>query len=402
MNALGYTPSLTPTPRVALLTNIPTPYRVPFFEQLSQLCRVTVLFDALSEPNREWQWKDSDLRFSYQILRGVMIPYMRRRNVTERRFRHFRYDLMPRLVGIRPDVVVSGEMGVRSLQAEIYCRLTETPLIIWWEGTPHTEGVTSKVKLFVRKYLVRRASRFWTNGKESTALLQAYGANLANIDPGMTGIDTAALSSEVTKLLPNRAQIRSQLEVNGVVLLFIGQFIDRKGISHYLAALDLVYRIGVRNWSLLFVGAGSLDIDLREWQRDHPDVRVTITGFVQPRDLPQLLSAADIFVLPTLDDNWPLVTLEALVAGLPQLFSVYSGSTADLLLPGVTGKQIDPTKLDEFAAAIRDGIEAPPPRLSSEEVAGIVDYYSPAAMALRGFRSLEIAIAKQKTPAANI
>ena len=395
MEVLGSTPDLVPKPRVALLTNIPAPYRLPFFERLNQLCRLNVLFDALSEPNRQWVLKNGDLHFPYQVLSGFMIPYMRRRNVKERRFQHFRYDLIPRLVGIRPDVVVSAEMGIRSLQAEAYCRLTKTPLIIWWEGTSHTEGVRSKAKQFVRKYLVSRATRFWTNGKESTALLQTYGADLADIDPGMTGIDTMALSSEVNGHLSNRAHIRAQLEVNGLVLLFVGQFIERKGIMNYLAALDLVYRAGIRNWSLLFFGTGDLEAELQKWQREHPDVRVKITGFVQPREMPQFFSAADIFVLPTLDDNWPLATLEALVAGLPQLFSVYNGCTVDLLLPGITGQQMDPNNVGEFAAMIKEWIKVPPPRLSFTQTAELVDYYSPAAMAQRGLVSLENAIKKQ-------
>src|ERR1035437_7456631 len=133
-------------------------------------------------------------------------------------------------------------MGSRSLQAELYCRLTKTPLVIWWEGTPHTEGVKSRLKLSIRRYLVRRTTRFWSNGKESTALLQTYGAGPTKIDTGMTGIDTKALSSQVKKLLPRRAQIRSELGVDGIVILFVGQFIDRKGILQYLTALDLVYR----------------------------------------------------------------------------------------------------------------------------------------------------------------
>ena len=180
--------------------------------------------------------------------------------------------------------------------------------------------------------------------------------------------------------------------MDGVVFLFVGQFVERKGILEYLRALDLVYREIRQKWSVLFVGSGMHEADLRKWGNDHPEVRFVMTGFVQPGELPRYFAAADVFVLPTLDDNWPLASLEALAAGLPQLFSIYNGGTADLLVPGITGKLVDPLKIDEFAAAIKEWVETPPGRLSSKDTCEIIEYYSPAAMAQRGLISLNKAI----------
>jgi glycosyltransferase involved in cell wall biosynthesis len=302
------------------------------------------------------------------------------------------HNILPQLFLTKPHIVVSAEAGARSLQASIYCRLKGIPLIIWWEGTQHTEGTSSILKLFIRRYLVRRASRFWSNGRDSAALLQTYGADSKQIDNGMTGIDTIALSSAIMKITQSRDTIRSNLHLKGVVLLFIGQIVARKGIPEYLAALDMVYRSGTRNWSVLFVGAGELETSLQKWTKDHPEISVTIAGFVQPKELPNFLCAADVFVLPTLDDNWALAPLEALVAGIPQLFSIYNGCTADLLLPGITGRQIDPMKTEEFAATIKQWIESPPARLQSEQIAALLEYYSSAAMARRAISSLENSI----------
>ena len=101
---------------------------------------------------------------------------------------HFRYDIVYRLYNLRPDVVVSGEMGPRSLQAALYCHLTKTPFIIASEGTAHTERGISKLKIWTRRCLARGVTRFWSNGRETTALLQSYGADPTKIDAGMTGI----------------------------------------------------------------------------------------------------------------------------------------------------------------------------------------------------------------------
>jgi len=379
--------------RVVLLTNAPAPYRVAFLQHLSRLCDLTVLFDTLSEPNRRWVLNIKDFEFRYKLLKGLSISYVRQRdNSRDQRFMHFRYDILNQLASLRPNVVVSGEMGSRSLQAALYCRLTKTPLIVASEGTLHTERGITKLKIWVRKRLIRRTSRLWSNGRDTTALLESYGADPAKIDAGMTGIDTKTLFIRVNNLLSNRTQIRDELAVDGTVFLFVGQFVERKGILQYLKALDVASRHSRGKWSALFVGSGNRESDLRKWAYDHPEIRVAITGFVQQTELPRYFAAADVFVLPTLDDNWPLASLEALAAGVPQLFSEYNGGTADLLVRGTIGKRINPERTDEFAAAIKEWIETPPHRLSSDDVAEIVEYYSPAALAQRAIISIEKAI----------
>src|SRR3954471_21799936 len=151
-------------PRIALLTPIPAPYRLPFFAALSEHAELTVFFDALSEPNRRWIWRDSDFRFRYRLLKGLFIPVPRRRAgeaSPSRRYLQLRWSIIPELFRLKPDIVVSAEMGPRSLQAALYCRLTGARLILWWEGTPHTEGRIAGLKARVRRFLVRRAARFW-------------------------------------------------------------------------------------------------------------------------------------------------------------------------------------------------------------------------------------------------
>src|SRR5580704_1376473 len=98
-------------PRAVVLTNIPAPYRLPFFEALSERCDLTVLFDDISERNRQWQYANERLRFPHKFLRGVSIPYPRRYNFNDWRFLQLRYDIIQKLYGLRPHVVISAEMG---------------------------------------------------------------------------------------------------------------------------------------------------------------------------------------------------------------------------------------------------------------------------------------------------
>src|SRR5208283_5720054 len=110
------------TTRVALLTNIPAPYRLAFFQQLSARCDLKVFFDSRSEPNRNWNVPE-DLGFPHTYMTGFVIPLMRRRRdggPRDERYLQIRFGIVAELWRFRPEVVVSIEFGPRSMQAAAY------------------------------------------------------------------------------------------------------------------------------------------------------------------------------------------------------------------------------------------------------------------------------------------
>jgi glycosyltransferase involved in cell wall biosynthesis len=144
---------------------------------------------------------------------------------------------------------------------------------------------------------------------------------------------------------------------------------------------------GIIDFTLLLLGDGHQRGDVEEWCSKNPDIRVVMPGFVQPQDLPPFFAAADWAVLPTLDDNWPLATLETLVAGLPQLFSCYNGATLDLCRPG-TGISFDPLDQDDFVRALKEFETAPEGRIEQQIVGEIASHYSAMGQAQRAMQSL--------------
>jgi glycosyltransferase involved in cell wall biosynthesis len=378
-----------------VLTNIPAPYRLEFFRLLAEKHELRVFFDSPSEPNRSWV-TPADLPFPHAYLKRCVIPYERRRPDSvpgERRFRQLPYDLLLALRRFRPEVIVSAELGFRTLQANLYANLFHVPLIIWWEGTPHTEGWVRSFRKLLRQYLIRRAQRFWSNGDESSRLLQSYGAEPTRIDNGMIGTDTLQLRAETENATKQRSQTRSELGVSGVVFLYSGQFVRRKGLTEYLKALEILRSNTTAAFSALFVGDGPEKLMLAKWQRSHPDVRVSILEFQQPANLPRIFAACDVFVLPTLEDNWSLAALEAAVAGMPQILSIYNGASIDLLARDVPGICIDPRDADAFAAALKTYAESPCGRANGNSRGHVAQFFSAEALAARACQSIR-AVAK--------
>lgn len=376
--------------RIAILTNIPAPYRLGFFQKLAEKCDLRVIFDAPTEPNRAWTIP-KDMGFPYVYAGGFTISYLRRRPdgfPADRRYLQLRYGILAELAKARPEVVISAEMGLRTMQALLYCSLRRVPLIVWSEGTPHTEGWVSGRKRAIRRYLVSRSSRFWVNGVESARLIGSYGASERSIDQGLIGIDTRRFSSETRRLLAERERVRFDLAVRGTVFLFVGQLVPRKGIREFLAALD---RLAPARgpYSVLLAGDGDEKALIEKWAGDHPQVPLRLLGFLQADALPPIFAAADVFVLPTLDDNWSLVALEAAVAGLPQVFSRYNAAGADLTAHGASGVSIDPYDTAAFTDALESFRERTPDRAAPEVTASLVDYYSPEHCAGRAWDSIQ-------------
>jgi glycosyltransferase involved in cell wall biosynthesis len=376
--------------RVAILTNIPAPYRLEFFRLLSEQHDLMVFFDAPSEPNRSWD-TPRNLAFPHVYLKGDVITYQRKRPDAipeDQRFRHVPYDLLVALRRFHPDLIVSAELGFRTLQASLYATFYKIPLVIWWEGTPHTEGWVRPYRKLLRRYLVRRARRFWSNGDESSQLLQCYGAEPSSIDNGMIGIDTRHFKAGIEYATPSRDRTRKELGISGVTFLYAGQFVKRKGIVEYLKALDVLCANTTANFSLLFVGNGPEKRAIDSWKQTHPGVRVSILGFLQPDELPRIYTACDVFVLPTLDDNWSLAALEAAVAGMPQILSVYNGASRDLLAYHAPGICINPNDTHAFAQALKSYVERAPQCADNNTIEKLARIFSAEAVTMRASQSI--------------
>jgi glycosyltransferase involved in cell wall biosynthesis len=378
--------------KIFMVTNMLPPYRVSFYRALMHRLDFGLLLDTLSEFNRQWILSDEAQKLKLTVQNCRSFVYRRYRDDVgyhEKRQFHFSEQTIPQLRLMKPDVVVSIEFGLKTLWSLLYGWMYQVPVIVMSEGTMHTEGHVGKGKRLLRRMIVSQCARFWSNGPDATALLVSYGADPSFIDEGMTGIDTEDWRQAVERSLASREDFRRRWGLQGRVLLFSGSLTPRKGVMPLLQALEAwLQQGGARDFTLLLLGDGEERDKVEHWCRTHPGIRVVMPGFIQHEDLPPFFAAADWAVLPTLDDNWPLATLETLVAGLPQMFSIYNGATSDLCRPE-TGIAFDPLNLESFVQALSFMEKAEDGRISSKMIREVSDYYSAEAQAERAMRSVE-------------
>ncbi|MEM0896685.1 MAG: glycosyltransferase, partial [Verrucomicrobiota bacterium] len=220
--------------------------------------------------------------------------------------------------------------------------------------------------------------------------LRSLGADDSLIDDGATGVDTDYFVKRAGEELPNRESIRRELGIEGKAVVFSGALSGRKGIAELIAGLDRLYEEGFdEEVTLVLAGDGPERAALEAWKPQSEKLKRKLLGFIQMDELPRLYVSGDLFVLPTLEDNWALATLEPILCGTPSLISKYNGAASDLV--GEGGKVFDPKDAADFARALREGL-AEDSRVSAERSRELAHFYHPQQQAARGLRSISAAL----------
>jgi glycosyltransferase involved in cell wall biosynthesis len=135
-------------------------------------------------------------------------------------------------------------------------------------------------------------------------------------------------------------------------LLFVGTWLDRKGV-HYLAdAFQILVRKGA---AVRLTVAGSLTSEREVLNFFAPEVRghVRVLPFVARNQMPALYTEHDIFVFPSLMEGMPLALLEAMAAGLP-VVSTYNSGMADVVEDRFNGLVVADADAPGLANAVEE------------------------------------------------
>jgi glycosyltransferase involved in cell wall biosynthesis len=150
-----------------------------------------------------------------------------------------------------------------------------------------------------------------------------------------------------------RITIRSKygLCADKPVILYASKFMRRKHPDAVIRAVAKVQSNG-RAASLLMVGTGELEGELRALVQSLTLRDVVFTGFVNQSELPEIYAASDVFVLPSEDEPWGLAVNEVMCAGLPVVVSEEAGCHRDLVREGINGFSVRPGDVLSLVSAL--------------------------------------------------
>jgi glycosyltransferase involved in cell wall biosynthesis len=371
--------------RIALLTNFLPPYRLAFLRELEKRCEsLRILVSAptadrpatVSPPNslqvvqqKSVQWRETE-RHPNRFVQPLSIQ--------------FPYDTLAQLKRFRPDVIISAELGLRTLQAAAYRQLaTASRLVVWAALSETSERARGTIRSALRRVLLSSADAVVVNGESGARYVERFGVSSERVFrvPPASDVDSFQPPPEIRS-----EPIRRRL-------LYSGQLIERKGLIPFVSHVaNWASSHSDRQVAFWIAGDGPLRGALAAFSGP-PNLSVKLLGHVPYDRLPEIYSRSGLLAFPTLADEWGMVVGEAMASALPVLGSVYSNAVEELVVDGKTGWTFRPDQPSDVKAALHRALAAPSAELDrmGQAARQRVAAMTPAAMAGQMIAAIEYA-----------
>jgi glycosyltransferase involved in cell wall biosynthesis len=336
--------------KVALLTNFIPPYRVGLLEKLGEsVSKLNVFVSTEMEKNRDWETNHGSLDVTVQKTWSYTKKWKNENGYDEQSTVHIPRNTVRLLKKTNPNVVISSELGVRSLMASIYCKRHKKPLVLWLTLSERTETSRKGIRTYLRKHLLKSASAVLGNGASCERYIRSL------------GYEKEVFFVPYTIDLP---QDKQELETNqnSLTLLFVGQLIKRKGVEEMVNALEKWNDTAETPIRLIVAGDGP-ERDQLNNLKSLSMVDLEFLGSVEYEKMGELYRQSDLFIFPTLGDEWGVVVNEALANHVPVIGSLYSQAVEELIVDGENGWLFYPDKEEEFEQVLRKALTTSPEKL---------------------------------------
>lgn len=314
--------------KILYLVNIPSPYRVDFFNELGKYCELTVLFEMKVSNGRELEWH----KFNFENFKAIFLKGIKLNSDSVLGLEVTNY-LNPNIFDI---IVIGGYSTPTGMLAIKYLNRKRIPFILSVDGglVPKHENMLKKN---IKKHFISSANYWLSTGKLTNEYLMHYGARSSDIYiyPFTTMFESDLLKKIITKEEKKNYKEKLNIKENTVILA-VGSFIYGKGFDVLLNACK---QIG-SDFGVYFIGGEPTEeyLSLKEKLGLN---NVHFIGFKSKEELKEYYLASDLFVLPTREDVWGLVINEAMANGLPVITTNKCVAGVELVKDGWNGFIVD-------------------------------------------------------------
>jgi len=333
--------------RVLYLVNFLAPDLLAVCRRWKELLgNLAILVSVPMEGNRNWRPDHEGLNVVTQRTWTITKSGKHPSGYSDVSFIHIPLDTYQQIRRIRPDVIVSAELGVRSLMASLYRRLnSRCRLVIAVSTSEHIEqSREGALRRFQRRRLLRNADLVTYNGDSCRQYVMKLGVAEGNLYPWIYAADP-------TK--PFHGPLRRiQSDAHYLSLLTVGQLIERKGVlnaAEQLARWCSEHPDAILTWTL--VGSGPCETSLKNMPFP-PNLKIDFWGNCDADRIRQAYETHECMLFPTLGDEWGLVTDEALASGVAVIGSDKAQSCPALIRDGENGFVYDPLQTDGLANSL--------------------------------------------------
>lgn len=350
--------------RLAVVLTHPIQYYSPWFRQIASCeqiaLKVFYLWDSGVENHVDPGFQVR-VKWDVPLLSGYeheFVPNKSLRPGTDRFIGLWNPSLAGRVRNFRPDAVLLLGYNFASLLDFIFnWNYREVPLI--FRGDSHRIVMRRGLAEGIRRSLISRVfarfAAFLYVGSANRDYFQCHGVPDTKLFRAPHAVDNERFFGEAKAAAIAARQWREALSIpeGNSVVLFAGKFEAKK---RPLDLLDAFNKAQLDNASLLFVGSGHLETELRAAAAQCPDI--FFAPFQNQTLMPRTYMAGDLFVLPSYGpaETWGLAVNEAMCMGRPVVVSDHVGCARDLVVPYDNGLIFPAGDIPGLAACLREAL----------------------------------------------
>ncbi len=329
--------------KVLFFTNFIPPYRGPVLKELKKLIPgLQIWLSTPMESDRAWKanWDGLDVRiqktFSFAERRRHPHGFQDKVQI------HIPWDTLPILFRERPETILTAEFGMRTLQCALYKLLhPRTQFIVWATLSEHTEKGRGVFRRLLRRFILKMTDKIIANGESGARYLAGF----------QFPDDRIFRVPQTTDLTPFLSIQRDPLP-QCLRFLYSGRLIELKGLHLFLEGLiQAAKRNPLRQIEWWLLGDGPLTESLLT--KPLPaNLRLIHLPERSYEELPVIYSQCHVLAFPTLADEWGLVVIEAMAAGMPVLGSDFGQAVEELVEEGKTGWRFITTSKEKLNQAL--------------------------------------------------
>ena len=236
-----------------------------------------------------------------------------------------------RRIPFKPDVVY-GHFWQSALEGYKYSKHNGTPLFV-------ATGESNVAEMFSCSLSLKPFYDFISGVICVSSKNKDESINLGLTNPEKCVVIPNAVDNSVFKVM-DKKECRRKLSIqeDSFIVAFVGWFNNRKGV---LRVSDAIKKLKDKTVKSIFIGDGE----------QQPDCDgILFKGPVIHNDIPLYLNAADIFVLPTLQEGCCNSIVEALTCGLPVISSDRAFNWD--VLNDTNSIMVNPENVEEISTAI--------------------------------------------------
>ncbi|NLW74293.1 MAG: glycosyltransferase family 4 protein [Clostridiales bacterium] len=253
----------------------------------------------------------------------------------------FSHNAMRRLEAFGPDIIHSHCPMASNFLCRELRSITGVPLVFTYH-TKFDTDIKRAIKLkFIHEPAIREVVRSIEAADEVWVVNRGAGENLRSLGysgdyivmPNGVDIDKSPADPEIIDRINRKHRIPEGVPV----FLFVGRVIWYKGLRIILDGLRGLKDMG-QNFRMIIVGKGDDLEDVKNYTKDKGIFEDCIfTGAIYDRaELKAYYSRADLFLLPSVFDNNPLVVKEAAACRTPSVL-IRGSSAAEGVVDGYNG-----------------------------------------------------------------